>query len=305
MDLAPIALFVYRRPQHTDRVLAALAENPDARHSDLYIFSDGPRDAAAAADVQAVRRLCSEVKGFRSCTLIERPQNLGLARSIVAGVSQICGRYGKVIVLEDDIVASRAFLRFMNDALSFYQNTDEVISVSAYLLPLRTRMPETFFLRHPDCWGWGTWQRGWALFEPDGSKLLQGLISQGLLERFDYYGAYPYAQMLRDQIAGRNDSWAIRWYASGLLHDKLTLYAGRSLVLNIGTDGSGTHCGESSAYDAPLEDGHIAVGAIPSTENKQAVRASARFYRSLQPTPLDRVRARVARLFGGTASTGS
>jgi GT2 family glycosyltransferase len=156
MTPAPIALFVYRRPDHTRRCLEALRANELASATHLHIFSDGPRNASAAEGVAKVRELLKDIPGFASVSVTERQTNLGLAESIISGVSDIVNRLGRVIVLEDDLVTSPYFLRFMNDALDFWDGSEEVASIHGYFYPVKEPMPETFFLKGADCWGWAT-----------------------------------------------------------------------------------------------------------------------------------------------------
>lgn len=265
MSLAPVVLFVFMRPEHTRRTLEALAANELAIQTQLIVYSDAARTSDEVGLVQAVRAIVRETQGFASVSLIERETNLGLAGSIIDGVTQTCLTYGRVIVLEDDMITSPHFLRYMNDALDFYANEERVISIHGYVYPIRDALPETFFLKGADCWGWGTWQRGWALFEPDAVKLLAELRRRRLCRDFDFEGAYPYTAMLQSRIAGKNNSWAILWYASAFLKEKFTLYPGRSLVRNIGNDNSGTHCEATDYYSTELS-------ATPVSIAEQAIR---------------------------------
>jgi len=276
---APVALFVYNRPWHVCQTTEALLANGGASETQLYVYSDGPRDAASMAAVAEVRSFLRTLTGFKSVKIIERSDNFGLARSIIQGVTEVCDEHGRVIVMEDDLLTSPHFLRFMNDSLLEYQNDPRVISIHGYIYPVGQPMPETFFLRGADCWGWATWKRGWDLFEPDGRKLLRQLEEGGLTHQFDCDGSYPYTKMLRDQIAGKNNSWAIRWHASAFLQEKLTLYPGCSLVHNIGLDGSGVHCSGDSAYTGSLAACPVRVGGIEVTENQLAREAIVNFYR--------------------------
>ncbi len=280
MTFAPIALFVYDRPWHTRQTVEALHANAQASKSPLYIFSDAPKNDAASVAVTEVRSFIRTISNFQSVTLIERETNYGLARSIIDGVTRLCKKHQRVIVIEDDLVTSPHFLGYMNDGLNLYENDERVISIHGYQYPVMTSLPETFFLTGADCWGWATWKRGWDLFEPDGRLLLRQLQERKLAHRFDYDGAYPYTRMLKKQIAGRNNSWAIRWYASAFLKDKLTLYPGRSLVQNIGTDSSGTHCSTTVAYAGDMADSPIRVERIGLEENEYARDQIARFHRA-------------------------
>lgn len=298
MTFAPVALFVYNRPVHAQRTIEALRQNVGAENAALYVFSDAPKNAAAIESVAEVRSYIRSIEGFKSVAIIEREKNLGLANSIIDGVTRLCAEYGRVIVVEDDLVTSPYFLKYMNDGLDLYERNERVISIHGYVYPVKTALPETFFLGGADCWGWATWKRGWDLFERDGRKLLQELKARKPTRRFDFDGAYPYTRMLRDQIAGKNDSWAIRWYASAFLKDKLTLYPGRSLVFNIGNDSSGTHCATTDGYAGEISEIPIKMDAIPIEENSRVRDQIAGFHKSarlLPPTKILRKLVNIAR----------
>jgi hypothetical protein len=295
---APIALFAYNRPQHIRKTVEALQGNDLAEESDLYAYCDGPRDAAAVSAVHAVRDYLRTVKGFRSVSLVEREFNLGLAQSVITAVTDVCARHGRIIAVEDDLETSPYFLRYMNDALDRYAGVARVGSIHGYWYPVGEQCPETFFLRGASCWGWATWSRSWSLFESDGRTLLAALQERNLTHRFDLDGAIRYTQMLRDQIEGANDSWAIRWHASMFLADCLQLSPGTSLVRNIGFDGSGTHCDQSDAYAAQLADQPVDLCAIPLEESVRARQALIQYYRASRPTFAARVVRRLRRATG-------
>ena len=276
---APIALFVYARLDHTRRTVEALKRNPLADASDLIVFSDAPKRAELAASVEDVRSYIRGLDGFKSITIVEREGNLGLAASIIDGVSKVCEAHGRVIVLEDDLVTSPFFLSFMNDALDCYKETPQVAAISGYHPPFKKRPADTFFQRDADCWGWATWQRAWKKFNPDGKDLLSQLAQRGLLRLFDQDGSYPYVGMLEEQIAGRNESWAIRWRASVILNDMLSLYPRDSLVCNIGFDGSGTHGGAADINKEELTQRPITVKPAPVVHCDAAFQEFVRFNR--------------------------
>ena len=280
---APVALFAYRRPRHLEAVLAALARNDLAEQTPLHVFCDGPKEDSHREGVAEVRALARAARGFARVQVVEREANAGLARSIIEGVTTTVATNGRVIVVEDDLVTSPYFLRYMNDGLAHYATSSEVASIHAYAFPVRTPLPETFFLRGSDCWGWATWARAWKVFEPDGTKLLAALRSQGLTRLFDFDGTYGYTRMLEDQIAGRNDSWAVRWYASAFLTGMLTLYPGRSLVRNIGNEGSGTHTlVATDAFESGLATTPVQVGTAPLCDDVQARAEFGGFFRRLK-----------------------
>jgi hypothetical protein len=279
MKPPPIGLFAYNRLSHTMRTIEALQKNYGACESILYIFSDGPRNDVDVKEVAEVRNYIKRVTGFADVIIIEREQNLGLSRSLTGGIGDVLDSHDSIIVLEDDLVTSPYFLQFMKDALTYYEYEEQVVAVHGYTFPLRIQLPETFFLRSTGCWGWGTWKRGWAIFEPDGRKLMEQLQNSHLTTRFDMNGAYPYTRMLEGQVRGEVDSWAIRWYASAFLSDKLNLYPGVSLVRNIGHDGSGEHSYNSSFYDVCLSDRRIEVHSIPLCEDTRAVNSMEAYFR--------------------------
>jgi len=276
---APIALFAYRRPDHLQRTLAALADNPEAASSAVSIYCDAARDEAAQADVERVRAVAASATGFASVEIVLRPANFGLARNITEGVTAMLARHERVIVLEDDVLVTPHFLRFMNEALDLYADDRQVGSVTGYCYPTDQALPETFFIRGADCWGWATWRDRWLSFDRDGPRLLKELDRRGLAHAFDFDGAMGYRAMLVDQIAGRNDSWAVRWHASCFLRGQMILYPGRSLVRNIGNDGTGTHSQEVTAiFDGDMADKPVEIRRQPVVENLLAREAFKRFF---------------------------
>jgi len=295
---APIALFAYNRPQHTQQTVQALQLNELARETELFVFCDGPRTAAESAAVQQVRDYAHAVTGFKSTVVIERELNFGLAESVISGVTTVCGDYGRVIVVEDDLQTSPYFLQYMNAALRMYEDDPAVGSIHGYWYPVHRPLQETFFLRGASCWGWATWSRAWRLFERDGRKLLAELQRRNLTRRFDLEGAIPYTQMLKDQIFGRNNSWAIRWHATMFLADCLQLSPGTSLVRNIGFDGSGTHRVQSDAYAVELGTRPIQVSRIAPQESAEARAALIQYYRNTRRSLPVRVLNHLRRVVG-------
>lgn len=288
MSLAPIILFVYNRPEHTRKTVEALLKNKEAINSELYVFADGCKMAEHAQNVNAVRKYIRGIKGFKSITIKEQDHNLGLAPSVIAGVTSVINIYGKTIVIEDDLVTSPFFLKFMNDALEMYKGDEQVSAVQGYMYPVGGNMPDTCFVNDPGCWGWGTWARAWKLFEPDGQKLLNELYQRDLTYIFDYDGSYAYTQMLKDQITGKVSSWAIRWYASTFLNGMVSLWPGRSLVQNIGMDGSGRHCGETSAFNVDVSFKPIKLQKIDIIETASVREKFIIYFNSIQPTIIRR-----------------
>ena len=268
---APVVLFVYCRAAHTKQTVEALKCNPEAADTALIVYSDAPANAEMEPCVAEVRRYIRSITGFSSLKIFERERNFGLANSIISGVSEQLQQHGRLIVMEDDLVVSPFFLSFMNEGLRRYVDDDRVASIHGYMYPVDINLPETFFLEGADCSGWVTWLRAWLNFEADGRKLAAALQRRKLVKSFNLGGRYPYFRMLRQQILGKNDSWAIRWHASAFLAGLVTLYPGRSHVANIGTDGTGSHCRTNISLGDVLSDRPTRWSEVP-VEVKVAVR---------------------------------
>jgi len=282
-ECAPIALFVYKRLEHLSLVINGLLANPEAKRSDLIIFSDAARSGSDKPKVDQVRDYISKIQGFSSVKIYKSRSNLGLSKSIIRGVTKVLEDYERIIVLEDDTVPSPDFLAYANEGLRLYALDDRVISIHGYNYPVKEKMPDAFFLRGADCWGWATWRRGWALFNPDGDELMRTLVKLGVKKEFDFGDTYMFSEMLQAQVDGRNDSWAIRWYASAFLENKLTLYPGESLIQNIGNDCSGEHCVSDKTWDtalAPFSPKNL--NCLKVRESQYAKSTIARYFASVQ-----------------------
>lgn len=277
MQLAPVLLFTYNRPSHTRKTLDALLDNKLSSESELFVFSDGYKDETDKKEVLEVRELIHTIRGFKKVRVIENNENLGLAKSIINGVTRVIDEHGKAIVLEDDLLTSPYFLTFMNEALDTFEDTNRVGHVHGYCYPL-SELPDAFLIQWTGSWGWGTWKRAWKQFNPDGEMLLQEIEQRNLSRTFDFNGKYPYTRMLRRQVKGQNDSWAIRWNASLFLNDKLSVNAGKSLVRNIGFDGSGTHSSNQDIFATNLHQGELSISISAIEENKIARKLFERYY---------------------------
>jgi len=277
MQYAPIALFTYNRAAHTRQAVESLLQNEEARGSDLYIFSDGPKTPKKAEGVRLNREYIHTVKGFKSVTIIEREKNWGLANSLIAGITELTGKFGRVIVVEDDLVVSPYFLKFMNDGLNKYQDDNRVSAISAFLNPINSKAPETFFLRYFACWGWATWKRAWDLLNTDAKELLRQM--RWKKDNFNIGGTGPFYGHLYCHKVGLVDSWAVRFYASSFLADKLVLFPGHTMAIQSGMDGSGIHSGICDTFsNMELSDSPISVGDIPVAENREMYDAFSNFY---------------------------
>lgn len=295
MSLSPILLFVYNRPEHTRLTLEALRKNHLSDSSSLYIFSDGYRNETDREEVMKVRELIRSVEGFAAIHIEEKSENVGLARNIIEGVTGVVNEHEKVIVLEDDLITSPYFLTFMNNVLDRYEQEEKIAHVQGFCFPLQG-LPDAFLIKWTGSWGWATWKRAWDLFNPDGEALLTEIMKKKLNREFDFNGNYPFTRMLRRQVNGENDSWAIRWNASLFLNNRLSVNAGKSLVQNIGFDGSGRHSGRDEIYTTPLHMSALSSEIPRIEENMIARKAFEKYYRRTNSHLAKAVR-RVKRLF--------
>lgn len=247
--LAPIVLFVYNRPEHTKNTIEALKNNRLAKDSELFIFSDGPKNEAAAEKVRAVRELIKKIDGFKKINIIERDKNIGLAASIIDGVTSIVNQYGKIIVLEDDLITHPHFLKFMNDALDKYEKEDRVMQVSGFMYNVDLDVKyDALFLPLFTTWGWATWQRAWEHYDPEARGYETLKKDLGMIKRFNAMDNYDFFNMLKDQMEGRLNTWGIKWYLSCFINEGICLFPAKTLVINEGFDGSGINCGPSDYF---------------------------------------------------------
>ncbi|MCC7303030.1 MAG: glycosyltransferase [Bacteroidia bacterium] len=245
--MAPIVLFVYNRPWHTEKTLNALSRNILAEQSKLFVFCDGPKQDAGNEDLDKIREVRDLVRSKKWCGevhIVERDKNLGLAESVIKGVTLVVNEHGKIIVLEDDLLTSPHFLQYMNEALKMYADKKNVFQIAAhqYNLKKRPENVEAFFAPYCTSWGWGTWKRAWDQFnyECKDSDLLE--TDESLRNSFNLEGAYPFAEMMTmSKKTQKVDSWAIRWWWTVFINKGISLFPVRSLVANIGFDRSGTH----------------------------------------------------------------
>ena len=275
---APIVLFTYKRLSQTRRTVETLQANVLAKNSELFIYSDGTKSDNDHAEVQEVREYLKSVDGFKKITISEQKTNKGLAKSIVEGVTEVAKKYGKVIVLEDDIVTSPWFLKFMNDALDYYENEPSVMHISGYMFPYKGQLPSTFFFNVPLCWGWGTWDRAWSNYNDNPDDFISFLDKNQLWKNFNKFGGKYLERQLRKNQSGKMNTWFIYWHATVFRQKGFCLYPGKTLVDNIGFDKSGQHKASTSKFYSPLSQSQIEVSKIPVEECKEATKAIRRFY---------------------------
>lgn len=299
---APIALFTYNRADKTQRVVESLLQNAEAKYSDLFIFSDGSKSPEKKAGVKENRKYIHTISGFKSISIIEREKNWGLANSLIAGITEVINKYGRVIVVEDDLILSPYFLKFMNDGLEKYKDDDRVGTINAFVPPIKEKLPDTYFLYFMHPWGWATWKRSWDLLNLNTKYLLRKMRFK--VKKFNLGGNCGSYGNLYCQKVGKVDSWYIRFYASLFLNKKLNLFPKQAMVINGGLDGSGTHCGTGWAEKYSFESSHIPIilKNIPVVESMEAYGKFKRFYdNSCDSTSLvsklERLKSFLRRLF--------
>lgn len=279
MTLAPVIVFAYNRPEHLQKTVDALAKNDLASQSTLYIYCDGAKPDASAeqlARIQKVREVAKCAKGFKEVHIKCSEQNKGLANSIIGGVSEVVDKHGRVIVLEDDLLASPYFLTYMNRGLELYAEEDRVMHISAYMWPHKCSLPDTFFSDIPNSWGWATWSRAWNYFSNDSDFLYH--MFEHRWEEFNKLGGDFLQKQLVDNYKGRLSTWYIKWYSMILLRNGLTLYPGTSLIGHIGMDGSGTNCSSSNSFNDDYLAQDFKIEKIPLKINRRAGKEMYAFY---------------------------
>lgn len=289
-NLAPIALFVYNRPQHTERTLQFLQQNELATESHLYIFSDGAKTDQDKEKVAAVRRIIKKADGFKSVKVIESKANAGLANSVIAGVTQLIAQYDQVIVFEDDLVTSPHTLAYFNNALNHYREEEKVMHIGAYMYPLKSdQLSQSFFYRAATSWGWATWGRAWKNFEPDIDVLIKQ-FDKKKKAAFSIDNKMNFWKQMLEFKKGKNNSWAIRWYASIFLKGGITLNPSQSLVNNIGHDGTGVHSGINDIYNVIINPKPIVEFPTVIAEDPIAYKAIKSFLIKRKGNMVTRVR---------------
>lgn len=281
-SLSPVVLFVFDRPNHTEQTLKALSRNDLIEQTELFIYADGPKTDSTneqIKNIESVREVIRKQKWSKEVHVIESPDNKGLAGSIVSGVTEIINKYGRIIVIEDDIITSAGFLRFMNDALEFYADEDKVMHISGYMYPHKEKLPETFFYQVPyPGGGWATWKRAWDKYIDDTDYLYNYFNSAKGWWQFNKFGGDYLQRQLKMNLSGELKTWFIKWHATLLINRGLTLYPGQSLTHNIGFDNSGSNCPPMTKFDIINPAEIVKIKEIPIKESRKARIIIRQFY---------------------------
>lgn len=269
---APIAIFAFNRPGHLSNLFASLVSNPEAEFSKIYLFIDGPRNSDDEKLTAETKKIGKDFSRYLNLTIFQNKKNKGLSESILGGIDKVLLNHDRIIVLEDDLELSPNFLRFINRGLDLHINDLSVASIQGFSMIDSRSSESAYFLRGADCWGWATWSNRWDSLVRDPRILLDELRSKKLTRDFDLKGAYPYTNMLERNCNRAIDSWAIRWHASMFLEGKVSLYPAKSLVRNMGRDGSGTHGGSQEEVQAELSQEPIEYNWTKPVESPRIVR---------------------------------
>lgn len=243
---APIILFAYNRRDKVQACFDSLSKAYGHEEHDLFIYADGPeneRDKKAVDEVRSYLEGIKDSDAFRNIEYITRDVNFGLAENVIQGVTEVIERYGRVIVVEDDLTVSGDFLRFMDEALEYYKDEDNVWSVTGYTeyLPILLEYEHDIYYYYRGCsYGWGTWVDRWRSADWDMTQYDSVMSDKARRKSFER-GGRDLTRILKDQKLGITDSWAIRWCLTQSLLGKYTVYPTKSFVKNTGNDGSGTN----------------------------------------------------------------
>ncbi|MDL0130994.1 glycosyltransferase family A protein [Halobacterium salinarum] len=252
MTSTGIAVFAYNRPDHLKRVLSGLQRN-DVEH--VYIFTDGARNEQDQQRVSEVREIIDQIEWCRT-TVTAHERNIGLAESLTGGIERVFEDHEQIIVLEDDCVPAPNFVSFMNTSLERYADDERVMNVNGYSPPVEIpdNYPyDVYFTYRSSSWGWGTWRSAWEHFERDPLTVEELERKKNELKRITDKAGKDLYPMMRAQLEGSIDSWAVWWSFAIAANDGLCLNPVDSKVRNIGHDGTGTHTGESDKYDVNLD----------------------------------------------------
>ncbi len=277
--LSPVVIFAYNRPTHLKKCLESLVKNKESNETQFWIFVDGPKNEDDQKKIEDIHKIIFYFSKLINIKTVFTKTNIGLAASIIKGVTRVIDEFEKIIVVEDDLILSPYFLEFCNNGLNKYAEEKRVASIHGYSTQFEVPMSEPYFLRGADCWGWATWKDRWNEVNWDSKDLLIKIKTRKLNKEFDLDHTFNYTDMLNRQSLGQVDSWAIRWHASMFLKNRLTLYPNRSLVQNDGMDGSGTHTSNSSKYDTTLTADRIFINNLEIKESIEARNKLKKSYR--------------------------
>lgn len=240
---SPVAIFIYNRPEKLKNLLFSIKNNKKSDSLKYFIFSDGFKGKDDKKDVLKCREIIKNFFKGQEYNLIEQERNIGLAISIINGVTQVLKNNSSIIVLEDDLELDPNFFDFMDFNLKKYQSKKDVYSINAHMYYDENliRANTSFFLPCISSWGWGTWADRWNGFL-DFKSIKENLnLDKKKFPQFNLNNSYPFSKILLKTNYNKIDSWAIYWYLYVFSNNGLNLFPPTTLVLNKGFDGSGSN----------------------------------------------------------------
>lgn len=284
--LAPIIIFAFNRPEALKNTVSSLLKNEEAQASDLYVFVDGARlnKEREEEKVKAVQDFVKSIKGFKNTQYFFSKENKGLANSIINGTTQIIEKYGKVIVVEDDLYVSSSFLRFMNEMLDRYEKDERIFQISGY--GSRIKRPSDYLYdiylnERAHSWSWGTWIDRWNTVDWDVKDYEELKKSRSEQNKFNKRGSDLF-KMLKGYMEGKNNSWYIRFNYSMYKQKRYSINPFRSLVRNDGFNSEATHCNTYNRYKIDFEEKHQGDFIVPiHIEANEAIMKEAVKYWSI------------------------
>ena len=292
-DLAPIGIPVYNRINHTKMMITSLLNNKLASDTEVYFFCDNYKSKKDQCLVDEVRSFIFSIQGFKKINIILRDKNFGLSKNTIDGVEHILKTNEKFIWLEDDIIVSKFFLDYMNEALHFYKNNKKIMSITGYAYPIKDlKFKESIALsRLMQCWSWGTWKNKWNYFKKD--KNIMSLFNKEMIHEFTFEGANPnFWKQIEWNINGKINTWAVFWYASIFLNDGLCVIPREAYAINVGHDGSGHHTQPNRYFDNILSNSKKFTFINDTKENEEYFYALKKYFISIQPSIYERLISR-------------
>lgn len=280
--LAPIVLFVYNRPEHTRRTIESLLNNTLVSKSTLLIFSDGAKNDNDIKKVDSVRDYIKTIKGFNRTEIVLREKNFGLANSVISGVTEIFKSFDKLIVMEDDMISSPYFLKYMNELLLLFETDPRIYSVTGYTFPIR--IPENYNFQlylsaRSSSWGWGTWKNRWEKADWEIKDFQSFINDKSRVKSFNEWGD-DLTRMLKNSILGKVDSWSVKWTYAHFINKAFCVYPVKSRIKNIGADKSGVHTSKTNKFDVELELNDVEIGNIKGLQPNEEIKLNfKKFFR--------------------------
>lgn len=255
-ECIPIILFVYNREKELKLLIESIKENVLTSDSRLFIFSEAPKSNNQIDEekVKVVRRIIKKINGFKSVNIFESNEHKGLSVSVISGVTKVLKEYGRAIVLEDDLVLSSNYLEYMNQALSYYENDNNIISVSGYTLPLKSinKNKDYYFGYRASSWGWGCWWDQWKNIDWSLSDYSEILKKRSEQRKFNKGGS-DLTRMLKNQQSGKIDSWAIRFCFHQYKNNLKTVFPTVSKVVSTGFSKDATNTVGATRFKTLLD----------------------------------------------------